>query len=528
MADHDDLEFNPFYKCLQTSFREAFEYAQENCYLVCIPQAASLVGVQISQAFVETHLLKPSPMLQDHYISTDKGGTKTIILDDDIILTTEGFRHPGRTRVMSEELGYNKEYKPFKLLIIQKPLEGAVKGRRGSAGLSDQFLTPRIGYFENKKFLNLFPENRQHIASLDINIRQFNTTYMIVKGYLDAAAHKLRQMWEVSREAIIDNNHYVRLQSDSRLEDAISIAVESYIMGGVHSKVINAVTTQCAAGDRRLAQKVEELQGVTGEQLGLLEEFCCELPGAVVELARLDGINNPHEKLLCLKATLDNITTEVNTHTKNRSVPGSSASNTVLTSDELIPLLVMVISHAKCGHLASNLYYMEKFHWVKNKHDEKGYTLVTFKAAMEYMRNTDFSHIRTSQHKLKKEMSIEELMAASQNVYADGNNTPSDTERRRHPSGQADTSLQMKLENITRMMESTPLSSNSAAHGAGLQPIFSGFEENLERQNRGRAAPPPPDVIPITDQRSSRASQLGDFLSALQNDVLDGTYGKQE
>ena len=48
--------------------------------------------------------------------------------------------------------------------------------------------------------MNLFPENRQDIASLDNNIRQFNKTYMMVKGYLDDAAFKLRQMFEVSKE----------------------------------------------------------------------------------------------------------------------------------------------------------------------------------------------------------------------------------------------------------------------------------------------------------------------------------------
>ena len=52
-------------------------------------------------------------------------------------------------------------------------------------------------------------------------------------------------------------------------------------MGGVHSKVINAITKQFQAEDRMLSQKVEELQGVTGEQLGLNEDFCCELPSAV-------------------------------------------------------------------------------------------------------------------------------------------------------------------------------------------------------------------------------------------------------
>ncbi len=39
----------------------------------------------------------------------------------------------------------------------------------------------------------------------------------------------------------------------------------------------------------------------------------------------------------------DNITTEVNSHLKTNAMPGSSAStSTVLTSDELIPLLVSI------------------------------------------------------------------------------------------------------------------------------------------------------------------------------------------
>ena len=65
-------------------------------------------------------------------------------------------------------------------------------------------------------------------------------------------------------------------------------------------------------------------------------------------------------------------------------------------------------------------------------------------------------------------------MAASQHVYPDGNNPQSGETRRKHPSGHADSSLQMKLENISRMMESTDLSSHSPANNTGVRPIFSG------------------------------------------------------
>ena len=71
-------------------------------------------------------------------------------------------------------------------------------------------------------------------------------------------------------------------------------------------------------------------------------------------------------------------------------------------------------------------------------------------------------------------MSIEELMAASQQVYSESNSSSGEEKRRRkHPSGHADTSLQMKLENITRMMESSP-SLSSPVSSSMVRPIFSG------------------------------------------------------
>ncbi|XP_041456821.1 ankyrin repeat domain-containing protein 27-like [Lytechinus variegatus] len=530
MADHEDLEFNPFYKSLQSGYRSQFEDAQAKRFLVCIPQTASLVGVNINSNFLETHLLKPSPMLKDHYISTDKNGSKTIIVDEAFILTTEGFSQPGRIRILSEELGYNKDYKPFKMLIIEKPLEGAVKGRRGSAGLSDEFLTPRTRFLENKHFLGMFPENRNNLKCLEESIHQFNQNYMIVQGYLKDVATKLRRMCEEHKQMFAEANRYIKLQSDGRLEEVLNVAVESYVMGSVHAKVFKAISSEKTPEDVHISDKLHQLQGITGEQLGVAEEFCCPLPAAVVELARLDGINTPHEKLTCLHSTLENITEEVNIHLRENLAPGQSPQ--CLTSDDLLPLLVLVISQAKCRHLASNLYYLENFHWASSKHDNLGYALVTFTAAMEYIKNTDFSNMKTNNNKIKKEMSIEELMAASKFAYASttsGDSTPTqvtyDQSSNEAPSTVEQQStyqmktLQMQLDNISRMMESSSISS-------GPTSVFGGFDGGTGSREAG-AKGPPPDVIPASEHRPNR-TQLGGFLAALQSDVLDCSYGKQD
>ena len=52
-------------------------------------------------------------------------------------------------------------------------------------------------------------------------------------------------------------------------------------MGGVHDKVIRAVSQQLKADDELLYERVTELRGVTAEQLGVHKDFCCPLPSAV-------------------------------------------------------------------------------------------------------------------------------------------------------------------------------------------------------------------------------------------------------
>lgn len=509
-VEQDDLVFNPFYQALQGPFHSQFEYAQDHCYLVCIPQTASMVGVEITPKFVETHILKPSPMFQDNYITTDRLGSKSVVLDGHEINLLEGFEHSSNIKIVSEELCYNKKYKPYKMLIIESPLVGAVKGRRGSAGLSDAFLKPRITFDENVKFLNLFPECRFQLLNLDKSIQQFNHNYLMVKGYLQAAAEKLKKIWQENVEAVIKANKYVSLQSDSRLKDALALATESYLMGGVHRKVMKAVLDECQERDRLLATKAGQLQGITGKQLGIKDDFICPLTSSVVELARLDGIICPHEKLCCLKSTLESISEEVTEHLKADLVPGFTLQ--CLTTEDLIPLLVLVISRAKCYHLASNLLYIEYFHWVSSKSDNLGYSLVTFKAAIEYMLETDFTPLMSSEHKVKKEMSIEELMAAASFSNRDGDSDPESSKL----SGV--TSLHRELDNISKMMEES-MNVKQGANKNGFQRT----EKDADSQQQK-----PSSNVSKSSSKENKSAQLGDFLLALQNDMLDSSYGKQD
>ncbi|XP_070572550.1 ankyrin repeat domain-containing protein 27-like [Ptychodera flava] len=523
MADGEDLDLNPFYKSLQTKFSSKFETAQDRCYLLCIPVAASLKGIYINQQFVETHVLRPSPYFQSHFVSSDKHGSRSIVLENGHIHTKDGFPTNTAIKILSEELGYNKDYKPFKMLIIEKPLDSTLKSREDPSSPTLDLQETRISFQDNKRLLFQFPEHKTALAVLDQNIRQFNSNYMILQGYLDHAAQKLKDICFHTTENLLKVNRHRRMNSDRRIVDLITNGVESYVMGSVHGKVFQAVCQKCAKDDEIICQKVKEFHGIRGEEFGVKPEFCCPLPASIVELANLDGLTTPLEKVSCLKATLDNISEEVNDSLRSNSMPGDELP--CLTSDDLISILITLLIQAKSRHLASNLYYMEHFHWSTSSKDDLSFSLVTFKAAAEYFINTDFSYLKPLTPKVKNEMTFEEIIAVKQEQEGDDNK---DKTNKTRPSTTASprprlSSFNRELDNITRMIEKT---STSSTDNGPIKSLFPEYDQ-VQASGFGKRTPTsPPDVIPIS--KSAGAAPLGDFLSSLQNDLLDGTYGKQD
>ncbi|KAI8502780.1 hypothetical protein Bbelb_194820 [Branchiostoma belcheri] len=285
MADGDDLDFNPFFQALQTTFKQQYSIARHKCHLVCIPATDTLQGRTINQRFA--------------------------------------------------------------------------------------------------------------LVRLDRNITEFTNNYMIVTGYLDHAVQKLQGICQQATEDIL------KLCKRERQIDSIAQAVESYVVGSVHTKMWQAVCQQCKKEESLLQKKLEELRGVTAEQLGVKEAFCCPLPGAVVELATLDGLKTPLEKLSCLKRTLDSVNEEVNAHLRENQDP-TSDDLPCLVSDDLILLLVPVLVQARCLHLPSNVFYIENLQWSLSSKDDLGFSLVTFKASLEYMMSADFSQLRATMSPTQK------------------------------------------------------------------------------------------------------------------------------
>eukprot|EP00118_Oscarella_pearsei_P005260 m.23964 g.23964 ORF g.23964 m.23964 type:complete len:501 (+) comp28556_c0_seq1:69-1571(+) len=389
----DDIEYNPFFKALQTTFEGVYGRAQADCCTICIPQTASLPkSRKFSQSFIELHVLRPSPYFKGRFITkSKKRGELEFEIEDGMIQGVSGFTEPFKCAILSEELGYNKQYEPFKILVVDRPLDPDAQAPIAADAESRFVRKPeQPSASECLRFLWSQPLLHKVVQDLQKCVSTFNQSYVIVEGYLSHAASKLESFCIHAVQS-----GCAALQSDSkpldkRNEVLLQLAVESYIMNGVHHKMFHFVKNVYRQQDESLLGYCRRYHGLTAKDLTVADRLCCPTPEAIVELASLEGHTNPLDKLLCMKQTLELISEAVKS--KAESLLGSEGIPS-LASDDLIPLLVIVIIQAKCNHLPSILYYVENFHWSTSGKADLGYTVVTFLAAVQFILSTDLSKL---------------------------------------------------------------------------------------------------------------------------------------
>ncbi|KAF8791533.1 Ankyrin repeat domain-containing protein 27 [Argiope bruennichi] len=439
----DELENNPFYTSLETKFSEKLKEAQKKLWLICVPFHKSLKGATITKEFVDTHVLKPSPFFKSHFVTTDINNPLSFEIEDDTIKT-----QTGTIKILAEETAYNDDYKPYRILITETPLcSSSIKDELHCTKNTKNGL--RLSLNECSSFLASFPECSEVLRMLDKKIQIFNTSYMVLPQYLQHASLKLKEMLNWVVKEFSSSLQYRTSEDYSKSE--ISAALENYIMFHVHDKVFPVIKKFCKEEDRKLFQKLVSLyeDHVTADQLGVRESFCCETPSAVVELASLNSRKSPAEKLHCFMKTLELLNQDIEQFLLETCYPVSNKDTPCLTTDDLIPLLVNVIVQARPQYFVSNLYYIQNFCWENSPVDKISFVLVTFQAAKEFLKSKEFESLKPSSRKIKKELSLEELMEVTVEIQ----NTRKSSSEAKPVHIQSPTDH--LLENVTKMIEAS-------------------------------------------------------------------------
>lgn len=493
----DDLEFNPFYQILLTKYHDKYDLAMKKSWIICVPHQSSLKGISITQEFIDCHILKPSPFFKSHYVTTDRH-QRSYEFDDGSIKMADG-----SVKILAEELGYNVDFKPFKILIIERPLNSPVNHknelRNGSINSNNGL---KLSTSECEEFLQSFPQYSEPLRLLRKKMKQFQSSYMVLPQYLHDAAIKLQDMTNWATQVFSESHGAKDVFSEAQTTELAAV-LESYILGQVHGKVFPVVKKRCAEEDSNLTDRLLSLYeaGLTPDQLGVREPFCCQTPSAVVELASLNSKSSPAEKLICLKMTLELLNQDVEKSLQETYSPVSRRNDVpCMTSDDLIPLLVTVLVQARPQYLGSNLHYIQNFCWQLSTKDKLSFSLVTFQAAKEFLKSSEIN-LKPSKTKMKKEISLEELMTVTVELQKHTRERRNSEPKAHHTHSPVDHQLQ----NITKMIEASTREHHD-------WPV-----SKAQQQCRIRS------VV----KESPKDENLGGFLSSLHQSSLGFSYGKK-
>lgn len=507
-TDIDELDINPFYQALQTSHLRCFETAQENCYLICVPLTTSLTGVGITTKLINTHILRPSPYFKGQYY-TCCSKEKVFHFDENVNeLYPEGHADGSRTKILNEEIGYNKDYKPYRILIIDNPLDSNIKPNRNNCkkNIAD-FVLPKQSAEECHKWLASFPEFQSIINNLDDNLKNFHRNYMVLPHYLENTSKYLMDLSEDTVKKCCAST-VPPFNSDVRFLAVLRSVIESHITENVYPKIFPAICEEFVKADKLVLTRCSQLESADNRQLGIDNKFNCDLLDAVLCLRKLDDLYTPLEKLLCVKATLDHISEGINKYTEqNNLFRKISCQYVCITSDDLIPILAKVIINSKSPHLESNVYFMDIFNWsaASKDKDNLSYSLVTLKAAILYMTDSDI----LTQNKINEN---------SENIL-DKNNSNLTTTDKYQPISKVNkqpSSLDEKMDRITQRLKEFQNESNQ---NKKMKSIFRDPYTKKISIYSSKETPP-------RKSSTNENPDLGEFLSRVQDDIFGETCGK--
>jgi hypothetical protein len=245
----------------------------------------------------------------------------------------------------------------------------------------------------------------------------FRKTYIILYTHLDDCAKQVKNIYDKYIELFLKSIKYsvkngvFVVSNDSLVELMISICCENAINGYIYPKLWPAILKMNKEQDEMIFLKSIQLVNhlkLNDERFDSIEScsnyfqidrryFMINYSTILIEIKRLSMLNNPFEKLQCIKNTIDLLNNELTiSMLASMTESKSQLEASVITSDLLIPLIAFILIKSDINCLQSIMYFIETFGFCAQPSDHSNscsssviteliYFLTTFKAAIQFI-----------------------------------------------------------------------------------------------------------------------------------------------
>lgn len=183
------LEENPYWFALHSKHAKIFKLAELRQYTFLVPCNSSLEGMgSFSSSFCESHIFKKYGSANDQYYESMNGKILGLVSDEVAIskpvdggpaeyqvssmtvYPLQGYDDTEPVKVIAEEEFYTADFKPYRVLLIERPLDEA-KRQKGAVSNNDamhlrSMLPNDMHYVSIKLFFDGIPDNRPIVIAV--------------------------------------------------------------------------------------------------------------------------------------------------------------------------------------------------------------------------------------------------------------------------------------------------------------------------------------------------------------------------
>lgn len=238
----------------------------------------------------------------------------------------------------------------------------------------------------------------------------FRKTYIILHTHLvDCAKHLEKLHNKYVKKFLKSLNAASSSSHNANFDLMVTIACETTINGVLFAKIWSSIVklncerdqtlnVKCLklASHLKLESSVDEFGPLCADYFKVERaHFAINTKSILRELKRLPFLNNPHEKLECIKTSVDLMNNELSVASKKKD------TSVQLTSDLLIPLMAFVLLKSNIDCFKSIEFFLDNFQFSMSPDSyskshmstmlaELSFFLTTFKAAVQLI---EASHV---------------------------------------------------------------------------------------------------------------------------------------
>lgn len=463
-----DLSQNIVFQALVNHYKDVYHLASCNNWTVCIPVTG--FPLKIKRKFILFHILKPSPLLVQHYLTVQKCDLDVEINQDKLIVTRPKDANREEIAIIRQEFAYTKDNKRVNILIIEQSLI-KIKPYNGKNYFADKYSlqTSTINTFEDS-IVFLRKKSSKALQELYSKCLRISTSSIETEADLEEVKNQL--------ETIIDDgikkfSHTVSISQVQCLDSLI--AIETFVVAVNYDPIFKKMLNIFAKEDEILSKNINIAKNISIIELGAQKYFSTfKIPNTLNSLFNeLNDKTSPLEKLHCFKAIFDLLNNSL------MSIPGPPINplekihpeKITITSDDILAVTIFSIIQLNPQHINTHVKFVSCFNWRLPSKDEYGYSLTTLEAALMFILNS-FVDDQVSSNVCKTSQEEEEEKEKNFQ-HESGKTTPAFDE----PDVISEILRELTLNNVS--YDSYVSSANSTISTACKKPFKSPTEENL-------------------------------------------------